>query len=319
MSNSNIISLKILSTLFVFSTVFLLLETSYNQLIFQFLDPKSEYTIGEQLTKFYLLQISLLSLITYNYYNEPKKIKLSIIFFLLSLVMYLSESNMITENMQPVFGAILVSALMYYLFQDKKWISLGFIVTGFGFVSFGSVQDIIHDGHYIPSNLNEVLLNTMNIISEETADFLGVNFIFLACFLCFSEIVNSLLKLDKKILFFGVISSLILTFGNGFLHYQYPIYSTHLIMAILMSVIGFIGLIIFSKQINHSQHKLTLFTPQYFYLFLFLLFIVMPSSHGTAKMQVSYLIWLPAMLALAINMWNDKKESPIISSSGRNT
>ena len=83
-----------------------LLEWPYNTFLSKLITIRSEYTVGEQLSKLYLFTIVLVSVLSYRILTDATKIKLSISFLLLSLIMYMSESNMITEEAQPIYGLI---------------------------------------------------------------------------------------------------------------------------------------------------------------------------------------------------------------------
>lgn len=69
-----------------------------SDLIAKFMRVRAEYTVYEQLQKIYLLVLLLMAVYSYISTKELIKIKSSICYIILGIVLYLSESNMITEK-----------------------------------------------------------------------------------------------------------------------------------------------------------------------------------------------------------------------------
>ena len=264
---------------------------------------KSEYTIGEQLSKFYLFIIVLVSVFSYRVVNKPTKIKLSISFLLLSLIMYMSESNMLTEKTQPIFGLIGVAFIGFFLLRLRSWLSLILFIVGITLISCGSLNDFASENESIRSLLPTFIFRILHITTEERFDVMGIAFICLSAILCFRVPLRHFIAKNTKGSLLILLSSGIMTTGNGFLHYQYePIKRLYLI-ALAMTIVGFLGLVLVNKNINKAYPSLMLVTEDVFYLFIFFFFVVLPSIHGKARSSTALLLWLPSMIFIAIYLW----------------
>ena len=283
--------------------VFYLLEAPYHAFLTKFMTIRSEYTLPEQLSKFYLFVIMLVSVYSYRVLNQPVKIKLSIAFLLLNLVFYMSESNMISEMTQPVFGLIIFVCICALLSLGHFWLSLWIFVIGFGVIAFGVLSDFARENETIGSLLPEVVFKLLHITSEERLDEIGIALLCLSAILCFRGLLRDFAVNNTKAIILMVLASGMITSGNGFLHYQYNPSCKIQPIALLMTIGGFLALVFFNKRLNKKGAILTLVTEDLFYLFLFSFFVVLPSIHGDSRSTVALLVWLPFMLFLAIYLW----------------
>ena len=126
----------------IFYVFYYLIKIPYHEFLKSFITIKhhlpAEYTMAEQLAKFYLFIIVLISVLSYQVSKQANKIKLSISFLMLGLIMYMSESNMITENTQPIFGYIIVVSISIFLLHGRYWFSIVLLIVGCIMVSCGS-------------------------------------------------------------------------------------------------------------------------------------------------------------------------------------
>jgi len=282
----------------------LLLENPLHTFLSSYITMRSEYTLGEQLSKFYLFIIVLLSVFSYQNLKEPTKIKLSISFLLLGLIMYMSESNMITEKTQPIFGLIIVVCTGMLLLRDRSWSSLTFFVMGFIVISFGVLSDLAHENESIRRLLPVFIFKLLHITSEERFDMIGIAFLCLSGILCFRFPLRNFITKNTKGTLLILLTSGMITAGNGFLHHQYNPSSKIYIVALAMTISGFLGLIFVNKSISKKDIILALITEDLFYLFIFSFFVVLPSIvYGGERNSTALLLWLPFMFFMAIYLW----------------
>jgi len=264
---------------------------------------RSEYTVGEQLSKFYLFVIVLNSICAYTFFDESNRIKVSISFLVLGLVLYLSESNMLTEITQPIFGSIIILYCLNYLFRLRAWLTIAIFLLGFTLIFAGVLDDMAAEKEYISSRIPTLLLNQLNAISEERFDVGGIALICLSSILLFSRPLCDLAKRNKIRIALLLFLSAMITVGDGLMHYQYrPSNRLHFV-ASLITLIGLCGFIVVNKSNKSRNAVFKLVTEDIFYFFLVLFFVLLPSIHGQARSSVSILIWLPFMFLLAHYLW----------------
>ena len=296
-------SIAIILGFWLIYCLFYLLESPYHAFLTKFMTIRSEYTLPEQLSKFYLFVIMLVSVYCYRVLHQPVRIKLSIAFLLLSLVFYMSESNMISEMTQPVFGLVIIVSIGALLLLGHFWLSLSFFVIGLGVIVIGVLCDIAHENETIGSLLPEIVFELLHKVSEERFDETGIALLCLSAILCFRDLLRDFAVNNTKAIILMVLASGMITSGNGFLHYQYNPSCKIQPIALLMTISGFLALVFFNKRLNKKGAILTLVTEDLFYLFLFSFFVVLPSIHGTSRSTVALLVWLPFVLFMAIYLW----------------
>jgi hypothetical protein len=283
--------------------VFYVMRIPYHAFLKNFITIKSEYRMSEQISKFYLFIVVLISVLSYQASNEANKIKLTISFLMLGLIMYMSESNMITENTQPIFGLIIVVSTSIFLLRLNAWFSIVLLIVGFIMVGCGSLIDLAHENKLVSSLLPTSVSHLLNPQWEDHFETLGIAFLCLSAILCFQVTLRDFVKRNKKVTFMILLVSGIITFGNGFLHHQYsPKRNFHLI-SLLMTISGFLGLVFFTKGSSRKNPIFNLVTERFFYLFIFVFFVVMPSLHGPARSATALFLWLPTMLFMVVYLW----------------
>lgn len=280
-----------------------LLENPIDTFLSSLIPMRSEYTVGEQLSKFYLFIIVLISVFSYRVLKELTAIKLSMSFLLLGLIMYMSESNMISEKVQPIFGLIIVAYTSMLLLRARFWLSFALFVVGFTFITGGVLSDLAHENESISSLLPVFIIQLLHITSEERFDATGIALLCLSAILCFRVPLRYFITKNTKGTLLMLLASGMIAAGNGFLHYQYHPSGKLRLGALAMTIIGFLGLMFVNKSISKKDAVLTLITENLFYLFIFFFFVVLPSVYGNQESSTSLLLWFPFMLFMAVCLW----------------
>jgi hypothetical protein len=297
--------LWIITGFVIFYTLFYLLEGPIHVLISHFIELRSEYTVGEQLSKFYLFSVLLVSYFSYRILSKPEAVKLSIGFLLFSLVMYLSESNMIRETAQPVFGIIGIAFTAYYLYRLRLWASFFLFFTAFVFLSFGSLVDFIHERAWINTLIPDFLYTLLDMASEERFDVIGAMFFSLSAVLAFWRVIKELMKTSKKELVFSLLFSFVMTVGNGFVHYQYQPEGNFYLFAVSMSMAGFLGMILYVSRMFKKVPSRSSVPDLLFFAALFFGFVVLPGYGFLAwfASEHSLILWIPVIGAIGLYMY----------------
>lgn len=280
------------------------LESPVETLLSKLITVRSEYEIGEQLSKLYLFVTVLLSAFSYRTSVKPHEVKLSIAFLLLGLVMYMSESNMITEETQPLFGFLAIVCTVFFLLRLRSWLSLVVFVLGFLFVSLGSMVDLIYEHESIYSLVPGFIESFLHRGLEERCEGLGAAFVCLSALLSFRTPLGHLIVKDGKRSLLLLVSAGLMTSGNGFLHYQYGPGGKLYGVALVMTIVGFLGLVFVGKALTGTYPSRTSVGSDLFYVCAFFIFVVMPSIHGHARSTAALLLWLPAMVFLGLYLWH---------------
>ena len=280
------------------------LEVPVDNFIKNYTNLRSEYTVKEQLSKFYLFIVLLISIHSYWVLDQSNEVKLSISFFFLGLILYMSESNMIKETAQPIFGLIIIACTAFLLIRLRYFLQFIFFMVGFMWICLGSLKDILRQYESISSMVPALTSSIFSLrVGEERCEVLGTAFVCLSAVLCFISPLRNIIARNTKRSLLILFASGIMTFGNGFLHYQYkPGYKIYLAGSV-MTIIGFLGLVFVLKTILKGDGILTFFSEDLFYLFIFFFFVVLPSIHGTTRILTAFLLWLPSMLFMAVYMW----------------
>lgn len=298
-------SIYIILTFFTVYYLFYFLEVPIHSFISSYITLRSEYTVGEQLSKFYLFTVILVSFFSYRIITKPLEVKLSISFLLFSLILYTSESNMIRETAQPIFGIIGIAFTAYFLFRLRLWLALILFFSAFVFFSFGSLIDFIHERESIKTFLPNFIYAFLDLASEERFDVIGALFFCLSSIIAFQVPLLSFVMNHTKRALLILLSAMVISAGNGFLHYQYEPNGNLYLIAVIMTIVGFFGLILSSKNIYKDYPKLTSIPDSQFYVSIFLCFVVLPSSTILAwnAFDKSFLIWSPIIILISIYMW----------------
>ena len=242
--------------------------------------------------------IILAAIYSYKILREPIRIKTGICFLALGLALYLSESNMITGPAQLAFAFIFLTYTFFLLYQQRSWSALLLLLAGCLVISIGVLADMASEHESISSYLSQPVLNFLELGYEEMFDVVGLGFICLAAITCFLDTIERFMRDNVTGTFCLLTSSGLLTAGNGFLHFQYKRNGLLTVIALIMTIGGFLGLLITNRRINKKESMLVLITEERFYLLVFSFFVVLPVIYGNISVVESLIIWLPALIYL---------------------
>lgn len=277
------------------------LEPSIHAFIASLTELESEYTVSEQLSKFYLVIIILASIHAYRHLNGRNEVKLSIVFLLLGLIFYMSESNMLTEKIQPLLGLILFVWICTLFLKTAHWFSLLLFLAGLGGIACGVLSDFAFESKTVNSLLPEFVLELLRSVPEERFDLIGIAFICLSAIFCFRD---SLLSLGNvRIAALMALAAALIAIGDSFMHYQYQPSRKLQAIALLIALGGFLALMLANRSTGNRRPVLILLSENLFYLFAYCFFIVLPAIHGTVRTSVSLLVWVPFLIVLGVTLW----------------
>ncbi|MGH9322335.1 MAG: hypothetical protein ACRD3V_20925 [Vicinamibacteria bacterium] len=172
-------------------------------------------------------------------------------------------------------------------------------MAGFGIVGAGWVLDRIKEEPRIQAFLSPERSHLLQEwYREELLETIGISVICFAVLMYFKELVTAFVR-DHWGTTVGLLSSWVLIVaGNGFLHSQYRFGSKFKFVALLTTLIGFVGMLVVERQTKAANKKLALISQEGFYFFFFAFFVV-PAVFRRADTTISLTLWLPALLLLA--------------------
>lgn len=259
-----------------------------------------EYTVYEQLSKYYVFIVILISIYSYRILNEPIRIKISICFLVLGLALYLSESNMIAEMAQPIFAFIILAYTFFLLYRSRSWFVFFLLLLGCSVISAGVSADFASEHELVKSYIPQPISNVLSIEYEEIYDVTGIGFICISVIIYFIDTIEKFIKSNTIGTLCILTTSGLVTVGNGFLHFQYKRSIGLTSFALMMTISGFLGLLMTNKYVNKKDAMLTLITEEHFYLFVFSFFVVLPVIYGNITAVESLVIWLPTLIFLGL-------------------
>ncbi|MDY6953408.1 MAG: hypothetical protein SWE60_18005 [Thermodesulfobacteriota bacterium] len=151
--------------------------------------------------------------------------------------------------------------------------------------------------------LPEDVLRSPYAAMEERFDVIGIAFLCLSAILCFRDPIVAFVVNNTMATILVLLASGMITAGNSFLHYQYNPGGRLQVVALVMTLCGFVGFILLNKFMRSTPITLTVIKEDFFYLFLFSFFVVLPSIHGIVRNTVALFVWLPFMSFLALYLW----------------
>lgn len=293
----------------VLFAVLYLLNGPVSNLMSRVIVVQGEYTVTEQLSKYYLFLTILISVYAYQVVREPIKVKLSICFLIFALILYLSESNMITEQTQPLFGLVILAGLLYWFLKSHAWFVGGLIMLVYLSLTGGVVLDLISENERVQSWLPPAVVNFPNRLMaqgfdlEDTFDVVGLGLLCMAVIVYFLDPVRRFVKNNAIGTFSLLITSGLITAGNSFLHFQYQPNQKIVLVGLSLSLIGFAGLILSNKYLNKKDATLSLISEDFFYIFVFFFFVILPAVFGRRSDVRSLVLWLPTMALLGVYLY----------------
>jgi hypothetical protein len=296
--------LLLLAIYFITYAVFLRLTPSLHSLMSNYIpNLRSEYQVTEQLSKYYLFIMMLISMIGYTKSKNLLDIKISLGFLSLSIVMYLSESNMITSYAQPIFALLIVSNMLRYFIRAKNWTVMAFYCLGFGFISIGVLLDFIHEVAVIKNITPLILVDVLESIGEEIADTIGLLLLCISTSLCYRVFIFDLFKTHKTLIATLLLSSACITYGNSIIHWQYYPSDVIYLTSLFTTLIGLIGFILTNESLKRRNLQLSLVTPEGVYFTIALLCLILPATFGKTSSLSSLVIWLSVLSFYIHFLW----------------
>ena len=293
--------LKVAIIFIVFWCLFIILyvlEKPYYLIMAKVITVKTEYKVLEQLSKYYLFIVMLVSIISYKHQIQIDRIKLSIGFLLIGLTMYLSESNMITEMAQPVFGIVILGNIFYLLYKSRSWLTMLLLFSGLAIIFLGWVKDYISEHELVNDYLPQYAIGYFKEkIREEAREVIGLAFVCLSVIICFLDSITAFFNENKfRYVLLVIVTSGMITIGNGFLHWQYQPNIKIESVALVLTLSGFIGFILTNRHMLKKNSNLTLVDEEEQYIFMFFVFVVLPAIHGSHNTMISLVLWFPAIM-----------------------
>lgn len=294
-----------------------LLQSPVHEAIGQFVDLRSEYRAYEQLSKYYLFLIILVATAAYSRSASVSRLRTSLAFLLLGTVLYLAESNMITEKVQLLFGPVVLGATLLLLYRECAWLPVFFLCAGTVVMFGGVMSDFASErkaiAALIPAGVMAVIDN------EEIFDVMGQGLICLAAIFYFLDEVAVITRRDKLAVLVLLLASGFVTAGNSFSHYQYRPGDKLEGLALLLSLGGLIGIVIANRRMRRRKMELALPTERGFYLFVWVLFMMLPTMFGGTDDLASVVLWSPTLIVFVAYLYAHhslRPEVPILPSRG---
>ena len=93
--------------------------------------------------------------------------------------------------------------------------------------------------------------------------------------------------------------------GNGFAHWQYRPGVKLTLISLLITLIGLSGFVIINEKIlvNRFRIKTSLISRGPYYLFLYSIFVMLPTVCGRIYDIACLVLWLPLLLALTLYLY----------------
>lgn len=266
----------------------------------------TEYRPSEQLSRYYILITILASIHSYATQHLQSRVKLSICFLIFGVVLYLSESDMIEETAQPVFGFIILSYTFFLLARNREWIVFFLLSIGCAILSITALNDLVWDNK-VAGTAEFITLLPVPIYDclassnfEEKLEPIAAAFVCLSVILYSIESLTKFFQNNKFATFCILFSAGMIVIGNSYLNWV-PQPDTKLtLLALTLNFIGFFGLIIISRAANKEYTVIGLPTPEIFSLFLLSFFVVLPAVFGRCNTIISFVLWLPTVIFFGV-------------------
>jgi len=224
--------------------------------------------------------------------------------------MYLSESNMISQNAQPLFDLIILSYTFYLLLKYHEWKVSLLLLLGCLALSMGSAIDILHDYtefqrlEYIVTFLFGTIPDNLKFsyLTEETFEVVGAGFVCLSVIIYSIDSLSSFFKNNKLTTISFLVAIAMIALGNSLLHWQYKVSRELMAFSLALTLIGVLGLIKLSQNTNKKNNDTIIGLPdlEIFSIFIFSFFYVLPAVFGRISNTISGIVWLPTIIILGL-------------------
>jgi hypothetical protein len=305
---------SIILVILIFLSLYLIFPLLIGILI-AFLDLGSyngiEYRPSEQLSKYYILITILVSIHSYATQQLASRVKLSICFLLFGVVLYLSESNMIQDTTQPIFGFIILSYTFFLLAKNREWVIFFLLSIGCIIFSITVLNDLVWANKFrskaeFITLLSGPIYDCLCIINfEEILEPIAAAFVCLCIIIYSIESLTKFFQNNKYKTFFILFSAGIIVSGNSYLHWEHKPDAKLTLIAITLTIIGFFGLIIISRAANKEHTVISLPILESFSLFLLSFFVVLPAVFGRSNNIISIVVWLPTIIFFAMFLYSN--------------
>lgn len=282
---------------------FLWVKSESNEFMSQFFQLRSEYKVVEQLTKYYLLIGMLASFLLYGLEQNKNKVLLSLSYLFLFSAMYLSESNMIDEGAQPIFGVLGFAAIFVLLFKLREYISFLFVFVSLMFICTGVLTDYYSEGVLNQYSLTEEVKIFFSLVSEERSDLRGVGFLSLSVASLSRFHMLPFFKRDPRAVVFLMLGLLCLSLGNGFIHFQYKPSPNLYLFSLLLMYSGFLIALYCLKYLSRGVKFYFNINNSILIIVSYVFFLLLPSIYGRHNAYTAILLCLPSLLISAISLW----------------
>jgi len=265
-----------------------------------------EYEISEQMSKYFVFLGVLISINLYSVSDRLDDIRLSICFMVFCLVMYLAESNMITNTLQPLFGVILLPYIFTILARNRSWIPFLSLVLACNLIMVGVLIDFVLDSQagrapdLITTLLPSSVVDIASSMEEETFEPVG------AAFICYSVAVYSINPLQRvfrkgKYVILGfLIASAMIAIGNSFLHWMVAIGRVQTFAAVSLCIMGGVLLSVVINRVNRPRIIVGMPSQREVLTFIAYFFVVLPSIFGRVNDTLSLVLWFPLVVYIGM-------------------
>ncbi len=276
------------------------------------LEMQSEYTVNEQLSKYFVFIALLISVFAYERLTNPLDLKISIGFICFSISLYCAESNMISGTTQPIFGFLYLAYTLPLLIAARAWKVIAFQGLALTLMGVGFFGDfVIKHQAFFSANM-PLAVTILGNSRDELYEVLGLASISLSVALCFLEPLSDFVSKNKLGTTMILISAAFVTSGNSFMHYSYHPGTRLVLAGLALSLTGLAGLLLSYRHLNAKALRFPpLISPEYSGVLLFVLFILLPMIHGGHHPHiVSLFVWLPFILLIAYHLFRQKQLFP---------
>lgn len=258
------------------------------------LDMRSEYTAVEQLSKFCLIVAMLCCLYAFNTAERLYTAKATASLLALAITMYLSESNMIREKYQPIFGAILILPTAYWLLRSGQWLALLLFSSGIGIAASGSLHDLLQESEQVQAWVPEFISSFLLSFNEEQVDTVGIGILSLAAVVLARTSIVSYLNIGIPQFVAVLLAVGLVAISNGLAHYQYDPSTTLLIVSAAMSLLG-LFIYFYTAHKAPFDYHLAAVNRKILYSLALFIFFVLPIFWTEYNNSTAVLFWLMAI------------------------
>jgi hypothetical protein len=182
--------------------------------------------------------------------------------------------------------------------------------AGFGVMFGGIVLDFVHENRAVAALVPGSLVALLP--TEEVLDTVGQALVCLAAIFCFRDEVTAVFRRHRGAAVTLLLFSGLITIGNSFAHHQYRPGARLESLALLLSLVGFSGVVLINRRLLARDVRLQLPTEVGFYLFVWGFFVAMPVMFGGIHDLASLVLWPPVFLGLGWHLYTNHPLRPVL-------